>query len=27
MEIIKAAEDWAKAEMVSSIFFMLFGLA
>lgn len=27
MEIIKAATEWAKAEIVSSIFFMLFGLA
>lgn len=26
MEIIKAASDWAKAEIVSSMFFMLFGL-
>ncbi len=25
MEILKAASDWAKAEIVSSIFFMLFG--
>lgn len=26
MEIIKAATEWAKAEIISSIFFMLFGL-
>lgn len=26
MEILKAASDWAKAEIVSSIFFMLFGI-
>jgi len=26
MEIIKAANEWAKAEVVSAIFFMLFGL-
>jgi len=26
MEIIKAVTEWAKAEIVSSIFFMLFGL-
>ncbi len=27
MEILKAASDWAKSEIVSSIFFMLFGIA
>jgi len=27
MEILKAATDWAKAELVSTPFFMLFGLA
>lgn len=27
MEIIKAATEWAKAEVVSAIIFMLFGLA
>lgn len=26
MEIIRAATEWAKAEIVSSVFFMLFGL-
>ena len=26
MEIVKAANDWAKAEVVSSMFFMLFGV-
>lgn len=26
MEIIKAATEWAKAEIVSAIFFMLFGI-
>lgn len=26
MEILKAANDWAKAEVVSSMFFMLFGI-
>ena len=26
MDILKAASDWAKAEVASSIFFMLFGL-
>ncbi len=26
MEIVKAATEWAKAEMISAIFFMLFGL-
>jgi len=27
MEIIKAATEWTKAEIISSVFFMLFGLA
>ena len=26
MEIVKSATDWAKAEIVSSFFFMLFGI-
>lgn len=26
MDIVKAASDWAKAEVVSAMFFMLFGL-
>lgn len=27
MKIVKAANDWARAEIVSAIFFMLFGLS